>query len=126
MQFSKELIEKASAAASAEDLLEIAKADGIELSAEEAEQYFEFLHSSGSLSEEELERVAGGKGNPPPKYKIGQRVRYIAGAFAFHGEIVGATYSESYGTWKYMVRMKDGRMKNMLLESPDCYAKVLP
>ena len=65
MQFSKEQIEKAASATSAEELLAMAKADGIELTENEAAEYFSFLHNSGSLSSEELSRVAGGKGTEP-------------------------------------------------------------
>ena len=76
MDFSKELIEKAKAASSAEELLEMAKKEGIELSAADAEMYFSFLtKGSQPLSDEELEMVAGGKGEkkkPQPKYQTGQ------------------------------------------------------
>ena len=67
MQFSKEQMKKASAAASAEELLAMAKADGIELTEEEAKHYYDVLHAEQpteeqlrTLSEEELANVAGG------------------------------------------------------------------
>ena len=67
MQFSKEQIEKASSAASAEELLAMAKADGIELTEEEAKHYYDVLHEEAlfeeqlrTLSEEELANVSGG------------------------------------------------------------------
>lgn len=67
MQVSKEQIEKASAATSAEELLAMAKADGIELTEEDAKHYYDVLHEEllseeqlCTLSEEELANVAGG------------------------------------------------------------------
>ena len=78
MEFTNEMIKKAQKAASAEELIQIAKADGVSLSAEDAEKYFSFLHESKELSENELEAVSGGeldaKGTPDPKYKVGQTV----------------------------------------------------
>ena len=56
----KEVIEKAKAASSAEELLALAKENGAELTQEEAQAYFAQLHKSGELSDEELDNVAGG------------------------------------------------------------------
>lgn len=61
MNFTNEMIAKAVMATSAEELLEMAKAEGVELTAEQAKQYFNFLHSSRALTDEELTHVAGGK-----------------------------------------------------------------
>ena len=55
-----ELITKAKTAKSAEELLEIAKANGVELTAEEAKTYFEQLHVNSAVSDDELDIVAGG------------------------------------------------------------------
>ena len=60
MNISKELLEKAKTAKTAEELLEMAKAENIELSAEEAEKAFAELNKTGELSDEELNNVAGG------------------------------------------------------------------
>ena len=66
MQFSKEQIDKAIAAKTAEELLEMAKAEGFSLTEEEAEHYFKVLHTDLAdaecmeLSAEEQENVAGG------------------------------------------------------------------
>lgn len=57
---SKELMEKARSAKSAEQLLAIAKENGTELTEEEAAAYFAQLNKSGELSDEELGAVAGG------------------------------------------------------------------
>ncbi|MGN0813941.1 MAG: hypothetical protein ACI4MH_01760 [Candidatus Coproplasma sp.] len=55
-----DLIEKAKAAKSPEELLEMAKADNIELSAASAAKYYAEFHKSGELSDDELDNVAGG------------------------------------------------------------------
>ena len=76
MNVSKELIEKAIQAKTAEELLAMAKAENIELTEEEAAKAFAELNKAGELSDEELDNVAGGCGKeeiPEPKYKIGGR-----------------------------------------------------
>ena len=55
-----ELIAKAKAAKSAEELLALAKENGIELAEEEAKTCFEQLHANAEISDDELEAVAGG------------------------------------------------------------------
>ena len=86
MKYSKELIEKAKTAKSAEELLAMAKAESVELTEEQAEKAFAELHKSGELSDDELDNVAGGCGGeeiPEPKYKEGDLV-WISGGFACH------------------------------------------
>ena len=60
MKISKELLEKAKTAKSAEELLAMAKAENIEMTAEEAAKAYAELHKTGELSDEELDNVAGG------------------------------------------------------------------
>ena len=77
MNYSNELVEKAKQAKSAEELLEMAKAENIELTEEEAEKAFAELHKSGEISDEELDNVAGGcSPSGPPKYNVGDCVKY--------------------------------------------------
>ena len=81
MNISKELLEKAKAAKTAEELLEMAKAENIELSAEQAAKAFAELHKMGELSDEELDNVAGGCAGPyqsgdTPLFNSGDRVKY--------------------------------------------------
>lgn len=77
MNYSNELVEKAKQAKSAEELLEMAKAENIALSTEEAEKVFAELNKTGELSDEELDNVAGGcSPSDPPKYNIGDYVEY--------------------------------------------------
>lgn len=60
MTLTPELIAKAKAAASAEELLQLAKENGVELSEEEAKICFEQLHANSEVSDDELEAVSGG------------------------------------------------------------------
>ena len=55
-----ELIAKAKAAKSAEELLELATEHDVELTEEEAKTCFEQLHANAEVSDDELEAVSGG------------------------------------------------------------------
>ena len=67
MNFTNEQLTKAKQAKTAEELLEMAKASGIEMTADEAAKYFAELNKQGELTENELAAVAGGdKGDPEP------------------------------------------------------------
>ena len=55
-----ELIAKAKATTSAEELLELAKENGVELTEEEAKTCFGQLHTNAEVSDDELEAVSGG------------------------------------------------------------------
>ncbi len=61
MKFTKEQIEKAMACKSVDELLKLAKSEGVELTHEQAEAYFA-QSTMNELSEEELAKVAGGVG----------------------------------------------------------------
>lgn len=76
MNISKELLEKAKTAKSAEELLEMAKAEHIELTEEQAAKAFAELNKIGELSDEELDNVAGGGGGRPPKFSRNDRVSH--------------------------------------------------
>ena len=55
------MIEKAKVAKSAEELLEIAKQSGVEMTADEAVAYFAQLNpKSGEIDDDDLDNVAGG------------------------------------------------------------------
>ena len=83
MNISKELLEKAKTAKTAEELLEMAKAENIELNAEEAAQALAKMNKNGELSDEELDNVAGGCGRDyepsgdTPKYHVGDRLAMV-------------------------------------------------
>ncbi|MGN0813938.1 MAG: hypothetical protein ACI4MH_01745 [Candidatus Coproplasma sp.] len=77
MELTKELIQKAETAKTAEELLKLAKAEGVELSQEEAARYFSEFHKTGELSDDELDNVAGGciyESGDTPKFSVGQRI----------------------------------------------------
>ena len=61
MEMNKELLAKAKSAKSPEELIGIAKENGMELTEESAKAYFELLSpKTGEIADEELENVAGG------------------------------------------------------------------
>jgi predicted ribosomally synthesized peptide with nif11-like leader len=75
-----EMIEKAKAAKSAEELLEIAKANGVEMTAEEAATYFAQLNpKSGELDDDDLDNVAGGGCGSSDDNTIYEKVRVTSG-----------------------------------------------
>ena len=57
----KELLNRLKAAKSAQELIELAKAEGKELPADEAEKMFAELNAEGEISDDASENVAGGK-----------------------------------------------------------------
>ena len=57
---TSEIIAKAKAAASAEELFAIAKENNVEITEEEAKRYFAQLTASDKLADDELDLVAGG------------------------------------------------------------------
>ena len=83
MKISKELLEKAKTAKTAEELLAMAKAENIEISAEEAAKAFAELNKTGELSDEELDNVSGGCGRDyepsgeTPKFHVGDRLAMV-------------------------------------------------
>lgn len=111
MNVSKELLERAKTTKSAEELLEMAKGENIELTAEEAAKAFEELHKTGEISDEELDNVSGGGcGDNSPKgevdspskivylYSVGQIVE------VYNGDISTTTSTYriiSLGFYKY-------------------------
>ena len=99
-----EMIEKAKAAKSAEELLEVAKAGGIEMTADEAATYFAQLNpKSGELSDDDLDAVAGGACySSKPAY--GTKVRVTSGQTCKKcGTNVGVyTATHPYGYWDYI------------------------
>ena len=77
-----ELIAKAKAAKSAEELLALAKENNVELTEEEAKTYFEQLNANGAVSDDELELVAGGCdlfSDKARKIVSGATFRFISG-----------------------------------------------
>ena len=101
MNISKELLEKAKTAKSAEELIEMAKEENIGLTVEQATKALAKMNKNGELSDEELDNVAGGCGGRPPKFSVNDRVAHK-----------GSDGKEVYGT---VVR------RGSLLRSPTEY-----
>ena len=57
----QELLEKLQAAKSAEELIEIAKANGVEIAPDKAEELFTKLNAEGEISDDDVENIAGGE-----------------------------------------------------------------
>ena len=76
-----ELIEKAKAAGSAEELLALAKENGVEMTAAEAAAYFAQLNpKNGELSDDDLDAVSGGAcQNADYNLLLGKMVRITTG-----------------------------------------------
>lgn len=132
MKFSKELINKAKAAKTAEELQEIAKGEGVELTSGEAAKAFAELHKSGELADEELNNVTGGircDSEPTPveeadraedvvyAYKIGQKVEvYHIGDSTKRATVIRQyAYQTTNGRYcpGYEVEFSDGSKKNV-------------
>ena len=97
-----EMIEKAKAAKSAEELLELAKENGVEMTADEAKTYFAQLGTkSGELDDDDLDAVAGGAGgcgDPTNKdlFPENSKLRYKKGSCPVcHTNVWIAKYSWS-------------------------------
>ena len=58
--YTAELIEKAKAAKSAEELLALAKENNVELTEEAAKTYFEQLNQNDTVSDDDLEMISSG------------------------------------------------------------------
>ena len=98
MNISKELLEKAKQAKTAEELLAMAKAENIELTEEQAAQAFAKMNKNGELSDEELDNVAGGgcQGRPP-KFSLNDRVSHEGSdGKAVYGTVVGISSDFDY------------------------------
>ena len=108
MQFSKELIEKAKTAKSAEELLAMSKAEGFELPEGEAKTVFSKLNKMGELSDEELDNVSGGCGSgDEPLFAVGQWVYVRAtNAAALILENLGKQGSV-FPEFKYKIEVND-------------------
>ena len=105
--FTPELIAKAKAAKSAEELFSLAKANGAELTEAEVETYFAQLNANGAVVDDELDVVAGGGSCPGDEESAettakkgnisqGSRVRVTDGSMC-------SKCNTNYGVIKYAV-----------------------
>ena len=84
MGMNKELLAKAKEMKTPEELMALAKENGVELTEESAAAYFDRLNpKTGELSDSELDNVSGGcggdydAGRPKPRFAVGETVLYI-------------------------------------------------
>ena len=118
MELTKELVAKAKEAKTPEELMALAKEDGIDMTEESAALAFEQLNSkTGELSDSELDNVSGGcgggydAGRPQPRFAVGETVLYIhswlgATRITATGKVVKRSY-ENDG-WYYTLKIHDG------------------
>ena len=62
MKFTEEQLKKMNSAKTAEELIAIAKAEGIEATEEQIRAQFDAMHKEGEIADDELDNVAGGCG----------------------------------------------------------------
>lgn len=68
MELTADIIEKAKKLEAVDELINLAKENGEELTLEKAEELFARLHGAGELTDDELDDVAGGF-MPGPRIK---------------------------------------------------------
>ena len=81
--YTPELIAKARAAKSAEELFELAKANEMEITEEDAKLYFAQLNANGAVADDELDAVAGG-GSCPGNDDEEDEGSSSSGTYKFH------------------------------------------
>ena len=89
IEITTELIEKARAAKSADEIAAIADEQGVEMSGEETASIYASLHEAeGEIADDELDNVAGGGcGEPPPRRPCSCGEQYHrAGSQVYHGD----------------------------------------
>lgn len=124
MELTKELVAKAKEAKTPEELMALAKEDGIDMTEESAAVAFEQLNSkTGELSDSELDNVSGGcgggydAGRPHPQFAVGETVLYIhswlgATRITATGKVVKRSYEN--GAWYYTLKIHDGSTIKMV------------
>ena len=124
MELTKELVAKAKEAKTPEELMALAKENGVELTEESAASYFDRLHpQTGELSDIELDNVSGGcgggydAGRPQPRFAVGETVLYIhswlgATRITATGKVVKRNYEN--GAWYYTLKIHDGSTIKMV------------
>ena len=124
MKLTREMMEKAKTAKSMQELLEMAKAENLELSAEEAEKAFEKLNKSGELSDDELDNVSAGcyESGDTPKFSVGQHVGVCAGRGHAPARILSVSDKKHDGwcrneQWIYSIKFdQGGEVRNYVYE----------
>lgn len=124
MELNKELVARAKEAKTPEELMALAKENGIDMTEESAASLFEQLNSKTSeLSDSELDNVSGGcgggydAGRPHPQFAVGETVLYIhswlgAQRITATGKVVKRNYEN--GAWYYTLKIHDGSTIKMV------------
>ena len=107
MQITAEQMQKAKQAKTAEELLTIAKENGVELTEEQASEYFAELHKEGELTDDELDAVAGGK-DPDPKFSEYETVCFVNNT-RYHATVLNKELRN--GSWWYFVEFINNEFK---------------
>ena len=124
-----ELIEKAKAAKSAEELLALAKENGVELTEEEAKTYFEQIGASGAVSDDDLDAVSGGWDCPggddtsdsKTGFTLGDKVKVIDGNTCSQcGGVTGviSSYANGAGNSGGVLYVKCTRCGTCIIKRP--------
>ncbi len=90
MDLSTQQMKQARLAATPEELMALAVAQGFSLTAEQAKDHFETLHPpAGELADDELEAVSGGGcGGAATPYPVGTCVGIIDSGSSIEGELI--------------------------------------
>ncbi len=129
MNLSQEQKKKAALAASPQELLDLARAEEISMTREEAEEYFRRLHPPvGELADEELESVAGGGcGYDPssfvPEVKQGDSVRSKSSASIFsshNAQCSGRMFTALGNSYSYVYPGTGSRSERVNLKCQTC------
>lgn len=94
MKFTKEQIAKARAAKSAEEILTLAKENGVPMSEEDAEKLYADLHCEGELTDDELDSVSGGAcGSSEPPEPLFHKGDWISEYELYFYKILSVTWN---------------------------------
>ena len=103
MALTNEIIEKAKAAKSVDELIALAKTEGVELAEEKATTLFENLHAKDTeLSDEELSNVAAGSPCGGIEEKLCPKCQRMNHAAATVCKYCGCPFSDTHPSKKVM------------------------
>ena len=120
---TQEMIEKAKSVNSADELLALAKENGIEMTPDEAATYFAQLNpTSGELGDDELDAVSGGGDGCKKMSLLYKTVRVTSGQTCSKcGSNVGTVMSGNYSG----VTVKCDNCNTIIASIDDCTYEIL-
>lgn len=110
MELTKELLKKAMAAKTPEELIQLAKAEKEELTPEEARDAFAELRRAQELAEEKLDDVSGGGIVVVDFFNVNDKVYYKDGGSWVPGTVI--KIGGGFIKIRYTVRFEDGTTKS--------------